>query len=105
MDDWIPVAKEEEIPEDEGLGRVAGGHRIALFRLEDGVYALDDVCSHEFSLLSEGEVWEEDVHCVKHGSRFNIKTGAVIGLPATKPVSCHPVKVEDGVVFVKVEAS
>ena len=89
MSDWVQVAREEDIPEDEGLGCVANGHRLALFRLEDGVYALDDVCSHEFSLLSEGEVWDEDVYCVKHGSRFNIKTGSVSGLPATKPAPTH----------------
>ena len=98
---WIAVAAADEVPEDEGLGKIAGGHKIALFRLGEEIYALDDVCSHEYSLLSEGEVWDDDVYCEKHGSRFNIKTGAVQGLPATKPVNTHPVKIEDGTIYVE----
>ncbi|ADN01539.1 non-heme iron oxygenase ferredoxin subunit [Spirochaeta thermophila] len=78
-----------------------GKRRIALFKLEDGVYAIDDVCSHEFSLLSEGEVWEGEVYCVKHGSRFDIRTGKVLSLPATKDVRTYEVKVEDGYVYVR----
>lgn len=75
---------------------------IALFRLEDGIYALDNVCSHEYSELSEGMVIDGQVYCPKHGSRFDVRSGAVRDLPATRPVKTYAVKVEDGVVFVKV---
>lgn len=75
---------------------------IALFRLEDGIYATDNVCSHEYSELSEGMVVNGDVYCPKHGSRFDIRTGAVKDLPATRPVKTYPVKVENGVVYVGV---
>jgi 3-phenylpropionate/trans-cinnamate dioxygenase ferredoxin subunit len=44
----------------------------------------------------------EDVYCPKHGSRFDIRTGAVRDLPATRPVKTYEVMVEDGVVYVKV---
>ncbi len=75
---------------------------IAIFRLEDGVFAIDNVCSHEYSELSEGMVVGGDVYCPKHGSRFDIRTGAVKDYPATRPVKTYEVKVEDGVVYVKV---
>lgn len=75
---------------------------IALFRLDDGIYALDNVCSHEYSELSEGMVIEGQVYCPKHGSRFDVRSGEVRDLPATRPVKTYEVKVEDGVVFVKV---
>ena len=96
---WVKVA--EDGTWDESLRVECEGHPIALFRLDDGVYALDDICSHEYSRLSEGEIWDDEVYCPKHGSRFDIKTGAVEGLPAMKPVRSYPVKLEDGAVFVE----
>ena len=74
---------------------------IAIFKLDDGVYATDNSCSHEYSPLVEGMVVEGDVYCPKHGSRFDIRTGAVKDFPATRPVKTYPTKVEDGVVWVK----
>ena len=65
-----------------------------------GIFALDDICSHEYSLLSEGDVWAGEVYCQKHGSRFNLRTGAVTGLPATKPVETWDVKVENGEIWI-----
>ena len=101
MAHWVEAARATDLKDQ--LGVEVEGKRIALFRLEDGIYALDDVCSHEFSLLSEGETWDDEVYCEKHGSRFCIRTGAVKSLPAFKPVATHPVKVEDGNIFVEVE--
>jgi nitrite reductase/ring-hydroxylating ferredoxin subunit len=76
------------------------GSPVALFRTEEGIFALDDICSHEYSLLSEGDVWSGEVYCQKHGSRFNLRTGAVTGLPATKPVGTWEVKVENGEIWI-----
>jgi 3-phenylpropionate/trans-cinnamate dioxygenase ferredoxin component len=95
---WVRVAEESAL--GESLSVSIGDHPIALFRLEDGVHALDDICSHEYSRLSEGEIWAGEVLCAKHGSRFDIRTGAVSGLPATLPVRSYPVRVEDGGIFV-----
>ncbi len=75
---------------------------VALFKLDDGVYALDNSCSHEYSPLCEGMIVDGDVYCPKHGSRFDVRTGAVKDYPATRPVASYPVKVEDGVVYVKI---
>jgi 3-phenylpropionate/trans-cinnamate dioxygenase ferredoxin subunit len=100
--EWVPVAAAEDLPGlEESLRVEIDGHPLALFRLEDGIYALDDICSHEFSRLSEGDIWDDQVYCPKHGSRFAIRSGAVEGLPAIKPVGSYPVKVEEGKVYVQ----
>ncbi len=78
---WVRVAYEEDLV--TSLSVSVEGHLVALFRTEEGIFALDDICSHEYSRLSEGEVWAGEVYCQKHGSRFNLRTGAVTGLPAT----------------------
>ena len=67
----------------------------AIFCLEDGIFCTDNVCSHEYSPLAEGMVVRADVYCPKHGSRFDIKTGAVKDYPATQSVKTFPVRLED----------
>src|SRR5690348_3815146 len=98
-----PVAMLSELKESS-LQRVeANGIPICLARLADGeVFAISDLCTHEEVELSDGELDEDVVECPLHGSCFNVRTGAVAGLPATEPVATYPVTVEDGEVFVEV---
>jgi 3-phenylpropionate/trans-cinnamate dioxygenase ferredoxin component len=96
------VASADEVPVDTVKGVLAGGQEICLGHCEDGFYALDDVCTHENFLLSQGEMFDCEVECPQHGSRFNMKTGAVTGLPAVLPAKTFPVSVEGSDVFVDV---
>jgi len=96
--DWVRVASEEDLV--TSLGVQVGDHPVAVFRTEEGIFALDDICSHEYSRLSEGDVWAGEVYCQKHGSRFNLRTGAVTGLPATQAVRTWAVKVESGGIWI-----
>jgi 3-phenylpropionate/trans-cinnamate dioxygenase ferredoxin subunit len=77
---------------------VIGAHRIALVRIDDDVYAIGDVCSHQDISLSEGEVLcdERQIECWKHGSAFSLETGDPASLPATKPVPVYEARVVDG---------
>ncbi len=75
----------------------------AIFKLDDGVYCLDNVCSHEYSPLAEGMVLDGDVFCPKHGSRFDVRTGAVKDYPATRPVRTFETRVEEnGDIYIQV---
>ena len=80
------------------------GLRVALVRIDDEFYAVGDRCSHEDFSLADGEVWgpECQIECAKHGSSFDLRTGAPCSLPATKPVAVYDVVVEDGTVKVVV---
>lgn len=100
MAHWVKVAAEVEL--EEQLRVEVEGNAYALFRLEEGVYALDDVCSHEYSRLSEGEIWDDEVYCPKHGSRFEIRTGEVRSFPAFQPVNTYPVKIDDGHIYIDI---
>ena len=109
MTEWKKIGKTHSLKtrdntygEPVPCGRTeCDGHPIALFQLKGRIYALDDICSHEYARLSEGEVWGEDVYCPKHGSRFNIKTGGVAGLPAAKDVKSYTVKVENDNIYIQ----
>ncbi len=102
MADFETVAKLDDIP-DGGMKQViVKGEPIGLYRVGEDVYAIHDYCTHEETELTEGEFDPDllEVECPLHGSRFNVATGDVRILPATKPVPAYEVKIEGGVVMV-----
>jgi 3-phenylpropionate/trans-cinnamate dioxygenase ferredoxin component len=98
------VASLNELPPGS-LKRVEVGEiPICLVHAEDGnVYAIGDTCSHEDYSLSEGELWELAIECPRHGSRFDVRTGKVTGLPAVIPARTFPVTIENGEIYVQTE--
>ncbi len=78
---------------------------VALVRTgEREFHAVSDICSHGQVSLSDGEVDGCTLECWLHGSRFDLRTGAPIGLPATRPVPVYPVSIEGETVLVDVDA-
>ena len=64
-----------------------------------GPYAIEDRCSHDDGPLCEGER-EGFCVCAPPRRQFDLRTGAVLSLPATEDVEAFPVVVRDGEVFV-----
>ena len=99
----VRVASVDELPVESLKAVRVDDTEICLAHAEDGnFYAINDVCTHENFLLSLGELFGLDVECPQHGSRFNLKTGKVTGLPAVIPTKTYPVTVEGSDVFVEV---
>ena len=86
----------------EPLAIRVAGIDICVVRTENGVFAVRDECTHGAVPLSEGEVDGGTIECWLHGSRFDLRTGAALSLPATDPVRTFPVRVIDGLVHVDV---
>ena len=99
----LSVGKLVDLPDGRGVRVEAVGHRVALFRIADAVYAIGDRCSHAEASLAEGELFDTDVECPRHGSEFSLVTGEPDSFPATQPVATYPVAVEDGEVFLELE--
>ena len=102
MSSFESVAKLDEIPDRDMKQVVVKGEVVGLYRVGSDVYAIHDVCTHEEAYLTDGEFDPDDleVECPLHGSRFNVETGAVRILPATRPVKAYDVKVEGDLVLV-----
>ena len=97
------VARTDELPVDSLKHVVCDGVEVCLAHTEnDEWFAINDICTHEEFFLHEGELWGLDVECPQHGSRFNLETGKVTGLPAVIPAQTYAVTVEDGDVFVDI---
>ena len=92
-----------DLPPGSALHVDLRGEPIAVVRTDDGaVYAIQDVCSHAAIPLSEGEIDGTTIECWLHGSRFDLRTGAPTGLPATKPVPVYAATVDGDDVFVQI---
>ena len=71
--------------------------RIALIKTEGadaGIYAIEDVCTHDDGPVAEGPVEGSTIECPRHGARFDVKTGAVLCMPAVTPIRVFPVRVK-----------
>jgi nitrite reductase/ring-hydroxylating ferredoxin subunit len=79
------------------------GRAICLARCGDEVFAVDDVCSHANVSLSVGDIEDCTVECWLHGSRFDLRTGKPLSLPATRPVATFPTRIEGDDVLVAVK--
>ncbi len=87
------IAQVSEITDDLPLAADAGEFDVAIVRHEGQWYAIHDECSHANVPLSEGDVEDATIECYLHGSRFDLRTGAALGLPATQPVPIYPVRI------------
>ena len=98
----VKVAKVGDIAEGDLKKVDIDGEPVALFNVEGKIYATQNECSHVGCGLDENHAIEGDVvECTCHGSKFNIKTGAVVLPPATDPLKTYQVSVEGEDVFVE----
>ena len=82
---------------------VLDGVSVAVVHCEDGsVHAVGDTCTHADVSLSEGEVEDCTVECWLHASRFDLRTGRPLSLPAIRPVPVFPVTLDGDEVLIDV---
>ena len=103
MSAQVHVAPLEAFPDGAGVRIDVGEHRVAMFRIDDQIYAIGDRCRHAEASLSEGELFDFDVECPRHGSEFDIRTGEPGALPATRPVPVYRALVVDDEVFLEMD--
>ncbi|MCH8903319.1 MAG: Rieske 2Fe-2S domain-containing protein [Bacteroidetes bacterium] len=79
--DWFKIADEAELerrlPDVNALSSFdLGESSICVARLEDGYYAVADMCPHASGSLSEGEIdSRENIVCPVHLYKFSLRTG------------------------------
>jgi Rieske Fe-S protein len=94
---------------DSPLAR-AGGYEIVnssagkLIVIRDGAdkfTAFSAKCTHRGAIVEYDPVAKQ-IHCPRHGSRFDAETGAVVKGPADEPLKSYPAATGDSSVTVKV---
>jgi nitrite reductase/ring-hydroxylating ferredoxin subunit len=100
QDAGVYVCTLDEMPEGT-IRRLGGDPPAILFRVEGELYATQEFCTHEeWSLAEDSELDGYEVECALHLARFDVRTGAAICLPATRPLQTYPVQVVDGKIFI-----
>ncbi len=102
MAEFVKAIRTAELVPGKGTVVELNGVRIAIFNVDGAYYAMNDTCTHASGPLSEGELDGTVVTCPWHGATFDIKTGAVLGTPASDGVRSYEVKAEGEDVLVKV---
>jgi nitrite reductase/ring-hydroxylating ferredoxin subunit/uncharacterized membrane protein len=99
--DWTPAADAGQLPEGRPTRVVVDDTPVLLVRDGELIFAIHDRCSHRGCSLSEGELKGSEIVCGCHGSRFDLRNGALRGGPATSAQPAFQVRVQDGVVQVR----
>lgn len=94
------VARLDDLRIDEATAVTAGGREIALFRVESGVYATDNYCTHGAARLCDGYLEGFSIECPLHQGAFDIRSGDAVRAPADEALRTYPVEVDGGDVFV-----
>ena len=105
MSDYIIAARTSELEDGAKLLVEVNDCLVILFRVGDQYFCIDDVCTHDGGTLSDGEHCEFEIHCPRHGARFDIRTGGALAMPATQATKTHDVRVDKENILVKLKSN
>ena len=91
---FVKVAEVGEISPGEMKVVEVGEAQILLVNVEGNIHACDDICSHAYASLSEGDLNGDEVECPLHGSAFNVITGEALTPPAEDSIRVFEVRID-----------
>ena len=100
MSEFVSVGSVSDFSSGQRKMVTVGVRHVALFRLGDEFFALDNMCLHRGGPLCEGFVENNVVTCPWHGWSYEIKTGTMVQDPRVG-VSTHDVRLDGDVVSVR----
>jgi nitrite reductase/ring-hydroxylating ferredoxin subunit len=90
--DFTPVLPAAELPPGSMRAVTVGGRELVLCHTKDGVFALDNICSHAYARLCEGRLRGTRLICPLHGASFDVRDGRVLGAPAVQGLAVFAVR-------------
>jgi nitrite reductase/ring-hydroxylating ferredoxin subunit len=99
-DGWHRALDSATLAEGRAQHAKIAGVDILFVRIAGAVHAVNNLCTHADACLHEGRLRGDRIICPLHGASFDVRTGAVLGKPATVPLECYGVKESDGEVRV-----
>jgi 3-phenylpropionate/trans-cinnamate dioxygenase ferredoxin subunit len=105
MAQFEPALPLADVPLGSMRTCVLGGREILICHTREGVFALDNICTHAHARLCEGRLRATRLVCPLHGASFDIRDGRVLGPPAEVPLPTHALRIVAGVIEVAVAAA
>ncbi len=94
MPEFVTVAQTTEFNSGDRIVVEVKDHYIAIFRVSDNFYAIEDVCTHDDGPLADGELNGVVITCPRHGAQFDVATGKVLSMPAITPVPRYELRIQ-----------
>lgn len=95
------ICKLSDLPNGRGKRFLVSDIEVAVFKMDEDIHALCNVCPHQhFNLIYDGIVEDGCVVCPIHGWRFNLQTGK--NPDGGRGLEIYPIKVVDENVYIKV---
>ncbi|RQU79344.1 non-heme iron oxygenase ferredoxin subunit [Burkholderia cenocepacia] len=99
---WIRVIETDAVPQDDVIGVSVEGRQLAVAKVGDTVYAVDNICTHGNARLCDGFLDGYELECPLHQGKFDIRTGKALCEPLTEDSVAYPIKLEGGFVLVRI---
>jgi naphthalene 1,2-dioxygenase system ferredoxin subunit len=93
---WHDVASLDDFAASDAIAVNAGPRQIAIYLVDGAVFATDNRCTHGDARLCDGFIEGHEIECPHHQGRFDIRTGAATGAPASVALATYPARIEDG---------
>lgn len=97
---WYKAAAVTDFGARDVIGKDVNGVEVALYKLDDGYYATNNICTHQHAFMSDGYIENGCVECPLHQAIFDIKTGAVLEGPTKLPLATYPLKIDGDSIFI-----
>ena len=101
MDDWLRACGRDELADGEFAIVELDDTLIAVYRVGEAFFAIEDVCTHDGGELAGGRLCGYELECPRHASRFDLRSGKVLGSPALTDTRVFPVRLSDDAVYVR----
>lgn len=100
---WEPACPAGDVGWSRPKGLTLRGIPVAIYNVDDTLYATHDVCTHAYALLSDGFQEGHVIECPLHGALYDVRDGKCMAVGACD-LQTYRVKVEDGQVLVELPA-
>lgn len=87
--DQVVVAQKADLENGQMKLLLVNDERIALAKTKGGYCAVQDRCTHRGGSLAGGVLIGTTVHCLWHGSQFDVTTGRVVCGPAKEKIRVY----------------
>jgi 3-phenylpropionate/trans-cinnamate dioxygenase ferredoxin subunit len=92
-----------ELPRGRMRCVTVAGREVLICHTREGVFALDNICTHALARMDEGRLRGQRLICPLHGASFDVRDGRVLGAPATRALTRYPTRVVAGSVEIAFE--
>lgn len=101
QENFVQVCSIDDLPIGKGKRFIISGEEVAVFKVNDNVFALNNICPHQHTpIIYDGFLEDNYIVCPSHGWKFNLRTGNQPD--GRKGLTSHPVEIRGSEIFVRV---